>query len=273
MLIRSSSQRTYTEVLETRIINWDIFEFESFSHSDFDQIEHQTLKNVEKSHAIGTSSKITLAGLAQRDKASTKKSYAGSVSSVSCETGSVVGGGSEREQNITTPSLTINKTLPEKSETSLDEKIRRTETRLENLKKLKSSERHLTDKVDTHEDWAGFVEPQGPPIDVENQLRVSKMLSRMKEVVSTAITSATDLSLEKRRRYQNTSPPPLGLHSPSDLSAPQSPATKRVRTGEPSLDPDTFSEMNNDKADFFDQTTLSSGWDNVFNWEFYEAAN
>lgn len=272
MLIRSSSQQTYTEVLETRIINWDTFEFESFSPSDFDQIENQTLRNVEKSHAMGTSSKITLAELVQRDKASTKKSYAGSVGSVSCETGSVIDGGSEHDQYTTTPSLTMNKTLPEKSETSLDAKIRRTETRLENLKKLKSSERHLTEEADTHEDWAGFVEPQGPPIDVENQSRVSKMLSRMKELVSTSITSATGLNLEKRRRHQNTSPQPPGLHTPFDLSTPQSPATKRVRTGEPSLDPVTFFEMN-DKADLFDQTNLSSGWDHVFNYELYEAAD
>jgi hypothetical protein len=271
MLIRSSSQQTYTEVLETRIINWDTFEFETFSPSDFDQIENQTLKNVEKSHAMGTSSKITLAELVQREKASTKKSFAGSVSSVSCETGSVVDGGSEHDQYTTTPSLTMNKTLPEKSETSLDAKIRLTETRLENLKKLKSSERHLTDEADTHEDWAGFVELQGQPIDVEIQSRVSKMLSRMKEVVSTSITSATDLNLENRRRHQNTSPLP-GLHTPFDLSAPQSPATKRVRTGQPSQDPVTFSEMN-DEADLSDQTNLSSGWDHIFNYELYEAVN
>lgn len=271
MLIRSSSQQTYTQVLETRIVNWDTFEFESFSPSDFDQIEHRTLKNVEKSHTMGTPSKITLAQLVQQDKASTKKSYAGSVSSVSCETGSVVDGGSEHDQDITTPSLTMNKTLPEKSEASLDAEIRRTETRLENLKKLKSSESHLTDEADTHEDWVGFMEPQGPPIDVENQLRVSKMLSRVKEVVSPLITSATGLNLEKRRRHQNISPPPPGIHTPSDLSAPQSPATKRVRTGEPSLDPVTFSEMN-DEADLFDYTDLS-GWDHVFNYGLYEAAN
>ena len=143
---------------------------------------------------------------------------------------------------------------------------------MENLKKLKSSERHLTDEADTHEDWVGFVEPQGPSIDVENQSRVSKMLSRVKEVVSTSITSVTGLNIEKRRRYQNTSPPPPGLHTPSDLSAPQSPAAKRVRTGEPSLYPITFSEMN-DKADLLDEMDLSSGWDHVFNYELYETAN
>jgi hypothetical protein len=188
------------------------------------------------------------------------------------ETGFVVDGGSEHDQYTTTPSLTMNKTLPEKSKTSLDIKIRRTKTRLENLKKLKSSERHLTDEADIHEDWAGFVEPQGPPIDVENQSQVSKMLSRIKEAVSTLITLVTDLNLEKRRRHQSTSPPPPGLHTSFDLSAPQSPATKRVCTDEPSLGPVTFSEINN-KADLFDQTDLSSGWDHVFNYELYEAAN
>jgi hypothetical protein len=46
----------------------------------------------------------------------------------------------------------MNKTLPEKSEPRLDTEIRRTETRLKNLKKLKSSERHLIDEADIHED-------------------------------------------------------------------------------------------------------------------------
>jgi hypothetical protein len=158
MLIISSSQQTYTEVLETRFVNWGTFGFKLFSPSDFDQIENQTLKNAEKSDAMETSSKITLAELVQEDKPSTKRSYAGSVSSVTCETGSVVDGESEHDQYTTTPSLTMNTTLPEKSDTSLDAKIRRTETRLENLKKLKSSERHLTDEADIYEDWAGFVE-------------------------------------------------------------------------------------------------------------------
>jgi hypothetical protein len=115
-------QQTYTELLETRI-NWDIFEFESFSSSDFDRIEHQALKNIGKSRVMGTSSNITLAELVQQEKASTKKSYAGSVSSVSCETGSMVDGRSEHDQDITTPSLTMNKTLPEKSEASLEAEI------------------------------------------------------------------------------------------------------------------------------------------------------
>jgi hypothetical protein len=270
ILIRSSSQQTYTEVLEARI-NWDSFELESFSPSDFDQIEHQTLKKVEKSHSMGTFSKITLAELVQRDKASTKKSYAGSVSSVSCETGTVVDGGSEHDQDIATPSLTMNKTLPGKSDASLDAEIERTETRLENLKKLKSSERFLTDEADIHEDWVGFVEPQGPPIEVENQSRVSKMLSRIK-MGSTLIASATGLNRKKRKQHQKISPPPPGPHTSSDLFAPQSAATKRVRTGEFSPDPVILSQMN-DQANLFDQTDLSSGWDHIFNYELYEAAN
>ncbi|KAF4626982.1 hypothetical protein G7Y89_g11173 [Cudoniella acicularis] len=183
------SQQTYTEVLETRIVNWDTFGF--------------------------------------KDKTSTTKSYAESVTSVSCETGSVFDAGSEHDQDITTPSLMMNKTLPEESEASHDAEIRRTEARLGNLKKLKSSERHLTDDADTHEDWVGFVEPQGPPIDVENQSRMSKMLSKVKELVSPSVTSATGVNLKKRRRHQNTSPPPPGVQTLSDLSAPPSPATKR----------------------------------------------
>ena len=269
--MRSSSQQTYTEVLEASSVNWDQFEFGAFSHSDFDRVENQTLRKVDKPHASGTSSTMTLAELVQQGKVTIRKSYAGSVSSVSCESGSVVGDGSEHDQYTTMPSLTMNQTLPEKSETSLDAKIRRTETRLENLKKLKSDERRLTEEADTHDDWIGFVEPRGPPIDVENQSRVSKMLSRMTKLVSTSSTSASSPNRRKRRRLQNNFPSPSGLHTSSGLPAAASPAPKQVRAGEPPSELVTTSQMD-ESAFLFGRTDASTEWDHVFNYELYEAA-
>lgn len=265
-------QQTYTEVLETRIVNWDTFEFRPFTPSDFDQVEHQTFKNSEMSHTEGLSSNFSLAGLPERDKTSTARAYAGSVTSASCEYGSVSDAGGEHGQDITMPSLTINKTLPEESDASNDAEIQRTEIWLDDLNDLKSTQYHLMYDADTHEDWVGFVEPQGPPIDVENQSQASKMLSKMKEMGSPSITSAPDVGLEKQRQHQNTSPPLLGVQTSSDLPDPPSPASKRVHTGEPTLDPVILSRINHE-VDLFSQPDISFGWDHEFNYELYEATN
>lgn len=259
-------------MLETRIVNWDSFEFKPFSPSDFDRIEHRIFENSEMSHTTGPPSNDALAGLLQKDKTSTAKPLTGSVISLSCETDFVCDAGSEHDEDISIPSLTMNKTLSEENKASHDAEIQHAETSLENLKKIKSSERHLSDNTDMHEERVGFEVEQGLPIDVEYKARVAKTHSKAIEAVSPLINLAKSVNLDKRRRLQKTSSPHLAVQPPSSLSAPPSPATKRLRAGESTPEPIIIPRINHD-TDIFDQSDISSGWDHDFNYELYEAMN